>query len=238
MKISKIYFKKNKTKLSKFKRFSSFESIFLYLLSFSFFGIGYSSFVINGSLNQMDVSLSVGDVISFNDCITNFKVESFDICEYGLVYDETIVYEAPIEFSFTIVSNKLLNFININNLENITFDLKLVNKGSFNFFHTNFINGHSSEFLLNYGYNFNNENINLDQSLQANVDNSGIITTQFTVSSDSIQTNDSINYLFSILFDFSAYKNTSSNANNFKLNIFDKLPDSNTLYFDIFLGAN
>ena len=70
------------------------------------------------------------------------------------------------------------------------------------------------------------------------MNNEGYIKTKFIITDSDLKNVNKVFVSFEYPFDFSNYKNTSNNENNFKNNIYSKLSNTNNLAFDISIGAN
>lgn len=204
--------------------FKNFRGGVLFLLfNISLIGVGFSSWVYTSIKNaNHNINIEVGNIINLGEYFSEPEINTFEVCPTGLVVDETICYKGEISLKTNILlKNGLLSKLN-NITETVNLSIKIVNKGTFNFFSNLYMGSLNPNIKYSF-FEIGNSPNYLDASASIN---NYLIKTDISYSNSSLQTIESVSMSLIYYFDFSNYKD------NFQKQIYDNL-GNDPLSFDL-----
>jgi hypothetical protein len=178
-------------------------ALITFLGCISLFSVGFSSwaFVKQTTMGE-DVNVNVSDVVNLSDFIEYKPISMFDYCKYGIIKDETIVFDGEICFSFKIKINSGIS--NIYSLQNSINVFTYISCDTFDVINSTYL---SSSPSVNYGV------LNSDYPSSRDLNVIGTFSSQklsaaTTYNDVNLSTLEFLFFSFVYHFDFSSKKDT------------------------------
>lgn len=198
----------------------------LYLGLLTAFTVGFSSWaIIHDSKINSNVNAQFGEVKNISDYIKPLTFKTFDICEHGLVVDETIVYKANIEISTVLTIKDGILTANKSITNSFKLDVNVVNKGTFNFLNAVYLGSQTPS----VSYGFNETSFIKDKQVVSNL-NADSLKSTFVCDTPNLTNITTLNFVMSFEINF------VNNQADFKTTIYDQL-GNNPLGFDVNMGV-